>query len=88
MQLLLRASPESPSGRVPIYVCGECGDLGCGAVTAKVELTPEGYVWKDFGYENDYAPEMSDFVSYREVGPFLFDKERYRRLFSERLGPL
>jgi hypothetical protein len=70
-QLLLRAAGESPTGRVPIFVCAECGDLGCGAVTVAVERTTEGFVWRDFAYENNYDPAMTDVDSYREVGPFL-----------------
>ena len=53
-QLLAQAPGASPSGRVPLYVCGECGDLGCGAITAIVERTPAGFAWRDFAFENDY----------------------------------
>jgi hypothetical protein len=31
---------------VPLYVCAECGDLGCGGVTAVVELTPDTVLWR------------------------------------------
>jgi hypothetical protein len=37
-QLLAKESPVPKSGRVPIYICPECGDLGCGAVTGLYAL--------------------------------------------------
>src|SRR5215216_2128667 len=35
-KLLGRAPPDLPPDRVALYVCPECGDLGCGAVTASL----------------------------------------------------
>lgn len=35
MLIGLEKSPLN-SGRVPLYVCSECGDLGCGAITTEV----------------------------------------------------
>src|ERR1044071_8719053 len=60
----------SASGRVPLYVCAECGDLGCGAITALVEWTSDGFVWSDFAFENNYDASITDAASYRAVGPF------------------
>lgn len=68
---------------MPIYVSGECGDLGCGAITAIVERTPDGFVWRDFAYENDYDAGMTDVESYRGVGPFHFDRAEYGRVFKQ-----
>src|SRR4051794_16235939 len=31
---------DAPGGRVCVYICPECGDLGCGAVTVSVVVTP------------------------------------------------
>ncbi|CAB1083838.1 hypothetical protein D1AOALGA4SA_11372 [Olavius algarvensis Delta 1 endosymbiont] len=48
------------NGRIILYVCFECGDIGCGAVTLKIVKTETEYTWSEFGYENDYDPEMTD----------------------------
>ncbi len=48
------APPDMPSGRVSLYVCPECGDLGCGASGVFVERTSDSVVWRDFAYENNY----------------------------------
>lgn len=87
-QLLCRAPASSQSGRVPIYVCAECGDLGCGAVTVAVERTPEGFVWRDFAYENASDPAMIDLDSFGGTGPFLFDKTAYWQVLNERASGL
>jgi hypothetical protein len=78
----------SGSGRVPLYVCAECGDLGCGAVTVQVERTPEGFVWRDFALENNYDDTMKDAAPYRTVGPFLFNKTEYWQLLNKRASAL
>lgn len=55
-QLLLAAQPDTESGRIMLYICPECGDLGCGAYTVRVEKTGNHYTWNDFAYENGYEP--------------------------------
>src|SRR4051794_40409173 len=50
--LLLKLPPDSPSKRVLLLVCPECGDLGCGAFSARITRSGEDYVWSDFAFEN------------------------------------
>ena len=71
------------NGRIMLYVCPECGDIGCGAITVKVEKTDTGYTWSEFGYENNYDPAMTDFASYRHVGPYKFAIENYRQTIEK-----
>ncbi|MGW4488073.1 hypothetical protein ACWEOE_30030 [Amycolatopsis sp. NPDC004368] len=68
--------PPFPDGRVPLYVCPECGDLGCGAVTAVIERTADEVVWRDFGRQTDYDPAVF-FERYTGLGPFRFDRAQY-----------
>ncbi len=74
-QLLLKEKSELNSGRIPIYICSECGDLGCGAITISIEENAETYTWKDFGFENNYDKKL--LAEYNDVGPFIFSKEEY-----------
>jgi hypothetical protein len=72
------------SGRVPLYVCAECGGLDCGALTVLIERAQGGFVWRDFAFGNSYDPKMTDVDSYRGVGPFVFNKTEYWQLFHGR----
>lgn len=51
-QLRGAAPSELASGRVPIYVCAECGDLGCGAVTVRVTKLDDCFVWSELSIES------------------------------------
>ena len=76
------------SGRLPVLVCAECGDLACGAIATRIDDGPSSVAWSDFAYENTYEdPEPF------ELGPFEFDRPTYestiRQLLSNppRLSP-
>ncbi len=73
--------PELESGRTCFYVCPECGDIGCGAITAKIEVTDRSVIWKDFAYENNYSDP--DLTAYKQIGPFMFDRAQYFTTFEE-----
>lgn len=80
-QLLTKELPEPESGRVPIYICPECGDLGCGAVTARICEEAESYIWSDFAFENNYEGTVKP---YSEIGPFSFGKAAYSKVLKKR----
>jgi hypothetical protein len=63
--------------RLPLYVCPECGDLGCGALTCEAFQVGDKIVWSNFGFETAIAEYTPDFASYAEVGPFEFDSHQY-----------
>lgn len=68
-------------GRVALYVCVEYGDLGCGGVTAVVEVAASHVVWRDFGHQNSHEPFDHSTV-FRDVGPFTFDRPSYTRVLN------
>lgn len=72
--------PEIPSGRLMLYVCPECGDIGCGSITADIEITKEKVIWKNFGYENN-DPDI-DLEPYRDIPPIEFNKVDYLESFK------
>lgn len=72
---------EIPSGRIMLYICPECGDIGCGAITADIEINDDKVIWKNFGYENNDSE--IDFESYKGIEPFQFDKADYLTKFGK-----
>ena len=70
---LIPEAPISDHRRVALFVCSECGDLGCGAITALVSRAGLDAQWSDFAYENGYEP-MSRIEG---LGPFTFEWAEY-----------
>ncbi|MBW7968820.1 hypothetical protein [Bradyrhizobium sp. BR 10289] len=58
--------------RVALFVCPECGDLACGAITARVSHEEARVQWSDFAYENGH-----DAASKLALGPFAFEWAAY-----------
>lgn len=82
-RLICVEAPDSESGRILLYVCHECGDIGCGAYSAFVERSGGTYVWRDFAYENGYE----DPRPIPGVGPYTFESSQYESEVS-RAGAL
>ncbi|WP_448029896.1 hypothetical protein [Bradyrhizobium liaoningense] len=72
-RLLTPAVPIGRSSRVALYVCPECGDLACGAITALVSRSDGVVRWSDFTYENGDDSE----TKLSKVGPFAFNWTSY-----------
>ena len=69
---------EGMPKRVQLFECPQCGDIGCGAITVRIEQREDIWVWEDFRYENNYDSSMT--VHYPKVGPFYFAAEQYEGL--------
>ena len=86
-RLLLVEKADLPNDRRSIFICSECGDLGCGAITAMIVREGSSITWKDFGYENTYE-EKFWLDDYRPVGPFTFHAISYERTLLEAVDRL
>lgn len=71
-------------GRFPLYVCSECADLGCGALTVAVERQSDDdpVTWSDFRFEDGHTP-LSEHPSLAGLGPFTFPAGRYEAAFQQ-----
>jgi hypothetical protein len=75
-QLRGAAPSEFASGRIPIYVCAECGDLGCGAVTVRVTELDDCFLWSELSIESyDSATPIA--WRARDERDFYFVKAQY-----------
>jgi|ERR1700722_5902966 len=86
-RLRLNEEADLPNGRRSFFLCPECGDLGCGAITAPVEREGKTIRWKAFGYENTWEDKIS-LDSYSTVGPFTFDATAYKRTLAQAMDLL
>lgn len=82
-RLFRQADSDLPPDRVALYVCPECGDLGCGAVTAVVRRSGETIQWSDLRYETDRQDPDEDVAL--ATGPFTFEWAAYAHLLRAAL---
>jgi hypothetical protein len=47
---LLRRAPPDAGDRVSLYVCPECADLACGAITALIDRRGRDIVWTGLAF--------------------------------------
>ncbi|MER7505169.1 hypothetical protein AB0L05_34945 [Nonomuraea pusilla] len=73
---VLWLAPTSEDGRMPLYVCPECRDLGCGALTMVLEVSSDRVVWRDLGWQTD-DPDEVDHDDLTDISPFVFDRTQY-----------
>ncbi|MFT5599821.1 MAG: hypothetical protein ACI9N1_000047 [Flavobacteriales bacterium] len=78
---LSEIKPVLDNGRVELFVCSDCGDIGCGATTLKLTKTNNKIVWSEFGDDDDFGPvDCSDY----ETGlQYQFDELEYGNTFEE-----
>jgi hypothetical protein len=86
-RLLLKSEADLPNDRRSLFVCSECGELGCGAITVAVTRAVDTVIWSDFGYENNYEARVS-LDEYKDLGPFEFEFHRYETALLGAVGQL
>lgn len=82
-RLLGQVEGDAPHGRVSVYGCAECGDLGCGAVTVRLEVTEDTVIWADWGYQTNYEDEVHDVDDINGLWDFVFDRQDYERVVAD-----
>lgn len=90
VQVFLGRRPDDArleSGRIVLLGCSECGDLGCSAVTADLELTSTRVRWSRFRWDGMPEPSPEDYVSNLHDG-FVFDCTEYEATILSALGRL
>lgn len=83
-RLLLNEAADLSNNRRTLYICPECGDIGCGAVSLVIERIGDNIIWRDFGYENNYDGILHT-EGFKEVGPFTFDSTDYAEAIRKAL---
>ncbi len=83
-RLLLLDPADLPDGRVSLYICPECGDLGCGVISVDIKLRGDAIVWSKFGYHYDLK-ESPYTDSFQQIGPYQFELSAYRAVLLSAL---
>lgn len=81
LMLLLKQASDTHSGRVPLFVCAECADYGCGVLTAVVEKAGDQVIWHTFGMENDYEDGVHLLADHHQHR-FVFGQTEYWQAIS------
>jgi len=76
-QLLARVPSVFASGRVPLYVCSMCTDVGCGTISVRVDEVDGSIVWSDLAYEAPWAASPVGWLDETWERPFYFAKVQY-----------
>jgi hypothetical protein len=76
----LKEKSQLDSGRAMIYVCPECGEIDCGAITANIKDFGDRIIWDDFGYETGYGGLTE---TYDQLKAIEFERTSYFSAFSK-----
>jgi hypothetical protein len=85
-RFLLEREPDLPDGRNSILVCPICGDLGCGAYSARFQRDGDTIKWTEFGYENNYSPDLGQRELYKQVPDLVFSWSAYESELRGHIG--
>ncbi len=81
------------AGRLPLYVCSQCGDLYCGSMTVAVErvvdpdLGIEVVRWGGLRFD-DGQDEDGEHPDLTELGPFVFDAQQHDLVLRDAVARL
>jgi hypothetical protein len=84
-RLLRKRPPDLPNERTSLFICPECGDLDCGAISITLRRDQDAVVWEDFAFENTYDPELRR-DKLTDLGPFRFDARAYYQVLAPLLA--
>lgn len=67
-----------PGGRVELYICECCGDIGCGAITAKILDRGDKIIWTDFANQTS-EDEIGERINIEQLE---FERIDYFKAFA------
>ncbi len=83
-QFLARRPSGLASGRVPVLVCEECGEIGCGGIAVRVIRESDQIIWTDWLYE-DGIEEGSSIGWPTKPGDLVFEIRAYEEAINRAL---
>jgi hypothetical protein len=83
-----KAHPYLDAERVALLVCEVCGDLGCGAVTARRSVTDYEVQWTEWRWTDFTGERPAVSPSGEPVTSFAFDRGEYEAALDESMDRL
>jgi hypothetical protein len=84
-QRLLLAAPSEIDGRVALYVCPECGDVHCEAITVIIDRQGDEMVWRDAGHSDfDWVADEWRHEPVLDFPELRFDANQYSAVLTDR----
>ncbi|MCK7591633.1 hypothetical protein M0G43_13680 [Subsaxibacter sp. CAU 1640] len=84
MEFMLEKDSDLDSERIKLFICRECGDVGCGAITVEIEKTDKTFKWNSFMWENGFE-KMKEHDRI-QTEPLEFMKSQYEDEFNKLRG--
>ncbi len=78
----MQGAPDLPDGRTSILVCSQCGDLGCGAVSAVIAREGSDVVWSDLRIADNLGIDDQSPLLFKKVTSFRFLWDDYVRALA------
>lgn len=75
----LQTKTRLPENRIELYICGQCGDIGCGSITAQVFDKGDRIVWTNFATQSN-EDEIGELFN---VDAIQFERVNYFKAFSK-----
>jgi len=83
--LLRKRESDLKPARIPLFVCPECADYGCGVFTCEVTRNGEHIEWRNFAMQNNYEEGLWQDEAERWTW-LNFDATEYYRAFERFLS--
>ncbi len=75
----LQSKTQLPQNRIELYICGQCGDIGCGSITAQIFDKGDRIVWTNFANQSNEDEIGESF----NVDAIEFERVNYFKAFSK-----
>ena len=74
----LQDKTQLKKNRVELYICENCGDIGCGAITTEIEDFGDYIIWKNFAVQNN-PDEIEQIIDVEQIE---FERQNYFKSFQ------
>ena len=75
--------PKTREARVELLGCGDCGEMGCWPILARIDVEKDCVTWSNFQQPHRSGRGKSAVWDYSHFGPFVFDRAQYEEALQK-----